>query len=64
MSVKVIVEGKNIGKALSQLECKLGKEGVLIEMRKREAYEKPSTRRRRKLAIMQRRCKKAEPTTA
>ena len=40
MSVKVVVEGKNIGKALSPLKRKLGNEGVLIEMRKAQAWRR------------------------
>jgi small subunit ribosomal protein S21 len=45
--VKVIVRNEDVNKALRVLKRKLQQEGVFKEMRKREAYEKPSDKRRR-----------------
>ena len=45
--MKVIVRNEDVNKALRVLKRKLQQEGVFKEMRKREAYEKPSDKRRR-----------------
>lgn len=44
--MKVVVRG-TVDQALRVLKRKLQKEGVFREMRNREAYEKPSDKRRR-----------------
>ena len=46
--VKVIVKGNNVERAIRQLKKKLMKEGILREIRLREAYEKPTLKRQRK----------------
>ena len=46
--VQVTVKGSNIERAIRQLKKKLMKEGILRELRLREAYEKPSLKRQRK----------------
>mgnify|MGYP001479466986 FL=1 len=46
--VQVIVKGNNIERAIRQLKKKLMKEGILREIRLREAYEKPTLKRQRK----------------
>ena len=46
--VQVTVKGNNIERAIRQLKKKLMKEGILRELRLREAYEKPSLKRQRK----------------
>lgn len=42
-------EGENIDKALKQFKKQCEKSGILSEIRKREYYEKPSVRRKRKI---------------
>ncbi len=46
--VQVIVKGNNVERAIRQLKKKLMKEGILRELRLREAYEKPTLKRQRK----------------
>ena len=46
--VQVTVKGNNVERAIRQLKKKLMKEGILRELRLREAYEKPSLKRQRK----------------
>ena len=48
MEVKVV--DKNIEKALKVLKRKLGKEGLLRDLRNRRYYEKPSVKAKRKRA--------------
>lgn len=43
----VTVRDNKVDQALRILKRKLQSEGILKELRKREAYEKPSTRKRR-----------------
>lgn len=45
--VRIIVRNDNVGQALKVLKRKLQQEGVIREMRRKEAYEKPSDKRRR-----------------
>lgn len=45
--MQVDVRDNNINKALSVLKKKLQREGVFKEMRQRQAYEKPSDKKRR-----------------
>ncbi|MEK6709820.1 MAG: 30S ribosomal protein S21 [Nitrospinota bacterium] len=42
-------EGESIDKALKQFKKQCEKSGILSEIRKREYYEKPSVRRKRKI---------------
>lgn len=45
--MKVTVHNNNVEKAIRVLKRKLQAEGVFKEMRQREFYEQPSTKRRR-----------------
>ncbi len=42
-------EGESIDKALKQFKKQCEKSGILTEIKKREYYEKPSVRRKRKI---------------
>ena len=44
-----ILEGDSIDKALKQFKKQCEKSGILTEIKKREYYEKPSVRRKRKI---------------
>lgn len=44
-------QGESLEKALRKFKMSLRKEGLLDEIRKREFYEKPSQRRRKKEAV-------------
>ncbi|HET8761085.1 MAG TPA: 30S ribosomal protein S21, partial [Nitrospiria bacterium] len=46
--MKIVVSDNQVDKALRVLKKKLIKEGLLKEMKKREYYEKPSVKRKRK----------------
>lgn len=48
--MKITVRNNDVNQALKVLKRKLQQEGVLKEMRRREAYEKPSEKRRREKA--------------
>lgn len=45
-----IRKGESVDKALRRLKKKLDKEGIMREMRAHRHFEKPSEKRRRKLA--------------
>ena len=47
--IEVTVRDNNIEKALRVLKKKLQKDGLFRELRLRQHYEKPSTKRQRKL---------------
>ena len=49
MTIEVTVRDNNIEKALRVLKKKLQKDGLFRELRLRQHYEKPSTKRQRKL---------------
>ena len=42
-------EGESIDKALKQFKKQCEKSGILTEIKKRENYEKPSVKRKRKI---------------
>ncbi len=44
---------ESLDSALKRFKKKCEKSGIMLEMRKREAYEKPSERRKRKLHAAQ-----------
>ncbi len=44
-----VLEGDSIDKALKQFKKQCEKSGILTEIKKREYYEKPSVRRKRKI---------------
>lgn len=46
-------EGESIDKALKQFKKQCEKSGILTEIKKREYYEKPSVKRKRKILAAQ-----------
>ncbi|CAH1658054.1 30S ribosomal protein S21 [Hyphomicrobiales bacterium] len=57
--MQVLVRDNNVDQALRVLKRKLQREGVMREMKRRKAYEKPSERRVREKADAVRRARKA-----
>lgn len=55
----VEVRNGNVDKAIRLLNRKVKQEGIIREVRARQAYEKPSDKRRRKAAESKRRAAKA-----
>ena len=51
-------EGEPVEKALRKFKKKIQDQGLLIELRERETYEKPTTRRKRKKAAAKNRWQK------
>jgi small subunit ribosomal protein S21 len=47
----VTVRDGNVEKALRKFKKKIADSGLLIELRERETYEKPTTSRKRKKAV-------------
>lgn len=58
MGNKVIVHDGNVERALRKFKKKVANSGILLELREREHYVKPTTRRKLKLAAAKRRLKK------
>ena len=58
MGNKVIVHDGNVERALRKSKKKVANSGILLELRDREHYVKPTTRRKLKLAAAKRRLKK------
>lgn len=54
----VIVKDGNVEKALRKFKKKIQDSGLLIELRERETYEKPTTTRKRKKAVAKNRLRK------
>ena len=54
----VIVKDGNIEKALRKFKKKVQDSGLLQELRDRETYEKPTTRRKRKKSVAKNRWRK------
>jgi small subunit ribosomal protein S21 len=54
----VIVKDNNVEKALRKFKKKIQDQGLLIELRERETYEKPTTRKKRKKAAAKNRWQK------
>ena len=44
----VVVKDGNVERALRKFKKKIQEQGLLIELKERETYEKPTTRRKRK----------------
>ncbi len=55
---KVLVTNDNVEKALRKFKKKVSESGILQELRDRETYEKPTTRRKKAKAAAKRRWKK------
>ena len=56
--ISVVVKNNDIDKAIKLFKKKVLAEGLMKELKAREAYEKPSVKRKRKLAEAVRREKK------
>jgi small subunit ribosomal protein S21 len=54
----VIVKDGNIERALRKFKKKIQEQGLLVELRERETYEKPTTRRKRKKSAAKNRWQK------
>ena len=58
MGNKVIVHDGNVERALRKFKKKVANSGILLELRDREHYVKPTTRRKLKAPAAKRRWKK------
>jgi len=58
--MEVIVRKNNVTRALRILKKKLERDGLMLELRKRMYYEKPSTKKQRKHKQNLIRCKKRD----
>jgi len=58
--LEVIVRKNNVTKALRILKKKLEQDGIMHELRQRQFYEKPSTKKQREHKQNLRRCKKRD----
>ena len=54
----VTVKDGNVEKALRKFKKKIQEQGLLIELKERETYEKPTTRRKRKKSAARNRWQK------
>jgi small subunit ribosomal protein S21 len=54
----VIVKDGNIERALRKFKKKIQEQGLLVELKERETYEKPTTRRKRKKSAAKNRWQK------
>jgi small subunit ribosomal protein S21 len=54
----VLVKDGNVEKALRKFKKKIQEQGLLIELRERETYEKPTTSRKRKKSVAKNRWQK------
>lgn len=54
----VTVKDGNVERALRKFKKKIQEQGLLIELKERETYEKPTTRRKRKRASAKNRWQK------
>jgi len=60
MSITVEVRNGNVEKAMRVMKKKLAKDGLFKELRMRQYYEKPSTKKQRKKKEMIRNWKKKQ----
>ena len=58
MGSKVIVQNDNVEKAIRLFKKKIQDSGLLLDMRAREHYEKPTTKRKRKASAAKNRWQK------
>ena len=54
----VYVKDGNVEKALRKFKKKIQEQGLLVELKERETYEKPTTRRKRKKSAAKNRWQK------
>lgn len=52
--IEVKVKNNNVGLAIKQLNRKVGKTGLLKELRRRAYYEKPSAKRHARKKVLKR----------
>ena len=60
MAVVLVDQNESIDKALKRFKKECQKAGILSELRRREHYEKPSVRRRRKVEAARRKARRRE----
>jgi small subunit ribosomal protein S21 len=58
MPIEVVVKNGNVTKAMRVLKKKLEKDGLMLELRRRMYYEKPSLKKARERKQNIARCKK------
>ena len=58
--MEVIVRSNNVAKAMRVLKKKLERDGLMLELRQRMYYEKPSLKRQREHRQNIKRCKKRD----
>jgi small subunit ribosomal protein S21 len=58
MAQVVVREGENLESALKRFKRSCAKDGVMSELRKREHYEKPSVKRKKKSEAARKKAKK------
>ncbi|PKM84794.1 MAG: 30S ribosomal protein S21 [Firmicutes bacterium HGW-Firmicutes-11] len=58
MAQVVIREGENLESALKRFKRSCARDGVMSELRKREHYEKPSVKRKKKSEAARKKAKK------
>lgn len=54
----VLVKDGNVERALRKFKKKIQEQGLLVELKERETYEKPTTRRKRKKSAARNRWQK------
>ena len=57
--MKIVVFDNQVDAALKQLKKQMLKDGLFQEMKRREHYEKPSVKRKRKQALARKKLRKA-----
>jgi small subunit ribosomal protein S21 len=60
MAVVTVDQNESIDKVLKRFKKECQKAGILSELRRREHYEKPSVRRRRKVEAARRKARRRE----
>jgi small subunit ribosomal protein S21 len=58
MATVIVEEGESIDKALKRFKKECQKSGIPAEIRRREHYEKPSVRKKRKLEAARRKARR------
>ncbi|NLP31287.1 MAG: 30S ribosomal protein S21 [Clostridiales bacterium] len=58
MTQVVVREGENLESALKRFKRSCARDGVMSELRKREHYEKPSVKRKKKSEAARKKAKK------
>ena len=58
MAQVVVRENESLESALKRFKCSCARDGVMSELRKREHYEKPSVKRKKKSEAARKKAKK------